>query len=295
IKKLEPMINTITPDLTYLLRCNTDVTSLLSGTSIKAVVAYVSDYITKSSLKIYHMFDSVNSVLKRQTTEIGGSPIQQNNCRKLLMQMVNSLTSKLQIGSPMASLYLLKNPDHYTNHHFKPFWWKSYVGFVRAAWTADVQPARQNRELEQLVLMKGKDCLVGATNVDDYVWRPSVFENTSLYDYLQMTTRVKRTPKQLVDFQKSVKDDTHSNELNDADDIQDDWLEDDLERHPQEDLLDVTAGDVSAHPFHIDHPLWETHYVRCDRSNLETTVPNFVGGALPRWTKVTESITAVRC
>ncbi|KAJ7300450.1 hypothetical protein DFH08DRAFT_650074, partial [Mycena albidolilacea] len=66
IKKLEPMINTITPDLTYLLRCNTDVTSLLSGTSIKAVVAYVSDYITKSSLKIYHMFDSVNSVLKRQ-------------------------------------------------------------------------------------------------------------------------------------------------------------------------------------------------------------------------------------
>lgn len=97
-----------------------------------------------------------------------------------------------------------------------------------------------------------------------------------------MTTRVKRTPKQLVDFQESVKDDTHPNELIDADDMQDDWLEDDLKRHPQEDLLDVTAGDVSAHPFHIDHPLWETHYVRCDRSNLETTVPNFVGGALPR-------------
>jgi hypothetical protein len=76
IKKLEPMINTITPDLTYLLRCNTDVTSLLSGTSIKAVVAYVSEYITKSSLKIYHMFESVNSVLKRQTIEIGGNPNQ---------------------------------------------------------------------------------------------------------------------------------------------------------------------------------------------------------------------------
>ncbi|KAJ7321530.1 hypothetical protein DFH08DRAFT_620641, partial [Mycena albidolilacea] len=65
IKKLEPMINTVTPDLTYCLRCNTDVTSLLSGTSIKAVVAYVSDYITKSSLKIYHMFDSVRAVLDR--------------------------------------------------------------------------------------------------------------------------------------------------------------------------------------------------------------------------------------
>jgi hypothetical protein len=112
IKKLEPMLNTVTPDLIYLLRCNTDVTSLLFGTSIKAVVAYVSDYINKSSLKIYHMFDSVNSILKRQTIELGGAPNHKNNCRKMLMQMVNSLTSKLQIGSPMASLYLLKNPDH---------------------------------------------------------------------------------------------------------------------------------------------------------------------------------------
>ena len=36
MKKLEPMINIITPQLTYLLCYNTDVTSLKSGTAIKA-------------------------------------------------------------------------------------------------------------------------------------------------------------------------------------------------------------------------------------------------------------------
>jgi hypothetical protein len=51
MKKREPWINTLTPIVTYLLRCNSDVTSLLSGTSIKAVVAYVSDYVTKPGLK----------------------------------------------------------------------------------------------------------------------------------------------------------------------------------------------------------------------------------------------------
>jgi Helitron helicase-like domain at N-terminus len=51
IKKLEPWLNTFTPIVTYLFRCNTDVTSLSSETAIKAVVIYVSDYITKSSLK----------------------------------------------------------------------------------------------------------------------------------------------------------------------------------------------------------------------------------------------------
>ena len=42
IKKGERWINTFTPIVTFLLRCNTDVTSLLSGTAIKAIVAYIS-------------------------------------------------------------------------------------------------------------------------------------------------------------------------------------------------------------------------------------------------------------
>ena len=41
IKKGESWMNTINPTITYLLRCNTDVTSLLSGTAIKAVIAYI--------------------------------------------------------------------------------------------------------------------------------------------------------------------------------------------------------------------------------------------------------------
>ncbi len=36
-----------------LCGCNTDVTSLSSGTAIKAVVLYISNYITKSSLKTH--------------------------------------------------------------------------------------------------------------------------------------------------------------------------------------------------------------------------------------------------
>ncbi|KAJ7267069.1 hypothetical protein C8J57DRAFT_1023160, partial [Mycena rebaudengoi] len=62
LKKLEPMLNNVTPAVTYVLGCDTDVTCLLSGTSIKAVVAYISDYVTKSSLKTYHVFQSVQNI-----------------------------------------------------------------------------------------------------------------------------------------------------------------------------------------------------------------------------------------
>ncbi len=65
MKKREPWINTFTPLLTYLLRCNTDVTSLRSGTAIKAVLIYISDYITKPSLKTHVFFDVIKSVFQR--------------------------------------------------------------------------------------------------------------------------------------------------------------------------------------------------------------------------------------
>ena len=59
LKKIEAWINTFIPMVTYLLRCNTDVTSLTSGTAIKGVIMYISDYIIKTALKTHIIFDSI--------------------------------------------------------------------------------------------------------------------------------------------------------------------------------------------------------------------------------------------
>ncbi|KAJ7187205.1 hypothetical protein C8R46DRAFT_879916, partial [Mycena filopes] len=65
VKHVEPMMNTVNPVLTFLNRCNSDVSSMLSGTAVKAVVSYVSDYISKLSLKSYQMFASVYDVFQK--------------------------------------------------------------------------------------------------------------------------------------------------------------------------------------------------------------------------------------
>jgi len=62
MKKGEPMINTVTPLLTYLFRSNTDVISLKLETAIKGVILYVSDYITGVSLKTHVIFDSICAI-----------------------------------------------------------------------------------------------------------------------------------------------------------------------------------------------------------------------------------------
>ncbi|KDQ49014.1 hypothetical protein JAAARDRAFT_103262, partial [Jaapia argillacea MUCL 33604] len=66
MKKLERYINFFTPILTFLMRCNSDVTCLLTSTAMKAVIVYVTDYVTKSSLKTHVMFDMVRNIVERK-------------------------------------------------------------------------------------------------------------------------------------------------------------------------------------------------------------------------------------
>ena len=69
LKKMESMLNTFTPVLSYLTRSNTDVTSLLSGTLVKAIISYISDYISKPALKTYQIFSSMYDVLENTNKE----------------------------------------------------------------------------------------------------------------------------------------------------------------------------------------------------------------------------------
>ncbi|KAJ7939545.1 hypothetical protein B0H13DRAFT_1548649, partial [Mycena leptocephala] len=58
---------------------------------------------------------------------IGGSERDKHNARHMMRKMVNSMSAEMEIGSPMASMYLLGNPDHHASHNYVPFAWRQYV------------------------------------------------------------------------------------------------------------------------------------------------------------------------
>jgi len=62
-----PGVNTITPLVSYLFNGNTDITSLKLGTAIKGVILYVSDYITKVSLKTHTIFDTICAMFQKNS------------------------------------------------------------------------------------------------------------------------------------------------------------------------------------------------------------------------------------
>lgn len=59
------------------------------------------------------------------------------------------------MGGPMGFLYLLDNPDHYTNQNFVLFYWKSYITGIKS-WkqNSDVHP-------DKVILLKNEDEFIG--------------------------------------------------------------------------------------------------------------------------------------
>jgi hypothetical protein len=320
IRKGESWLNTFTPLITYVLRCNTDTTSLLSGTTIKAIIAYVSDYVTKPGLKTYSIFDTIRRVFDRNSELITDSTDRKSTARSLMTKIVNALTAKMEIGSPMACMYLLGNPDHYTGHKFVNFYWRNYVQEVQTAWGSP----KEGDKPAKVVLNKNMGKYVGLSDVQDYMHRPFIYKDLNLYDWIRQATKKKRSKVQQAEFDekhavlneydKEMIDD-ESDELdvlNDNknlnsnlpqsgggydQDISDstDYDSTDEPTNDDEDVDDESSDELNIcneyaqnlyedeeenHQFMKAHPQFQTHHVRCTKE--DNIVPNFLGGSLPR-------------
>ena len=134
---------------------------------------------------------------------ISGSLNHKEKVRKIFTQIVNSLTAKSEIGGPMASLYILGNPDHYTGHKFVPFYWRGYVKEVLSAWDEDYAIVDLEGVEDKVVINKNQGEFVCLSKVSDYVFRPSMYEHVSLYDWIRL-------------YHKSVKRRTRQKKVGDA-------------------------------------------------------------------------------
>ncbi|KAJ7746063.1 hypothetical protein B0H16DRAFT_1321453, partial [Mycena metata] len=318
-KHLEPMVNRYNPLLTYLSRCNTDVTSLMSGTAVKAVVAYVSDYISKVSLKSYQLFASVFQVFENNATSDHEDEKVHDKSRHMMRQMVNSLSTKMEIGSPMAAMYLLGDLDHYSSHNFVPFAWRSYAFFVRKFWHVEDVADNEEKVLDEKVeLTSAEGIIIAGSAVDDYRYRPHIFENVSLYEWVQCSVKSCRSKKERKEFEAYLASlETHqpgtptglsaypTREDDDFDEDSDDeylvsadedtfdldneilsdtdWdTDDDDETVDRKQAKHDKSRSAKSYPYLRAHPRFLSHHVSCDFSRLHSMIPNFIGGALPR-------------
>jgi hypothetical protein len=205
----------------------------------------------------------------------------------------------MEIGGPMSSLYLLGNPDHYTSHNFVPLFWKNYVREVMKAWkSAEDMDVDQS---DKVLVHKSKDqtTYVGYSSVHDYIYRPQVHSDKTLYEWTQMAKKIKR-PFKVKQVKVSDSDAENGAQVETAlmqkltlSEPQSDFDYDDFasnvsvsdvdfdNNHFHSDHKDDVVETNPGQQFLREHPLYETHIIQYN-SRKDVTVPNFVGGSLPR-------------
>ena len=148
MRRSDPWINNFNEYLIAACRSNMDIKFIWSGNDAKALVYYITDYVTKMSLSCHDTFAlvqksvaSFNNLLPQSNTESATE-----RSRKLVLRCYNSLASQQELSGVQVASYLMNWDDHYTTHKFQGFYLIQTERYLQA----QLDEMRSRQELEVL-------------------------------------------------------------------------------------------------------------------------------------------------
>ena len=121
MRRSDPMINNFNECIVAACRFNMDIKFIWTGSDAKALVYYITDYVTKMSLS----FHDVLSLVQKCITFIVDPSHQTNQqiaiekSRKLILRCYNAIASQQELSEIQMVSYLMNWNDHYTTHKFQ--------------------------------------------------------------------------------------------------------------------------------------------------------------------------------
>ncbi|CAF1143003.1 unnamed protein product [Rotaria sordida] len=121
MRRSDAWINNFNEYLIAACRSNMDIKFIWSGSDAKALVYYITDYVTKMSLSFHDTF----ALVQKSITSFQNS-LQQTSkesaiekSRKLVLRCYNTLASQQELSGVQVASYLMNWDDHYTTHKFQ--------------------------------------------------------------------------------------------------------------------------------------------------------------------------------
>ena len=123
-------------------------------------------------MKTHTIFETVKEIFQKNDLFFHRDVDLKEKGRSLISKVVNSLSAKMEFSAPMIFLYLLGNPDHYTNYNFVSFYWCSFVTEARSVFVdPDDQLEAQETKNEKLTVINSNSQIVAVNAVHDYIYR----------------------------------------------------------------------------------------------------------------------------
>ncbi|RPD64415.1 hypothetical protein L226DRAFT_544981 [Lentinus tigrinus ALCF2SS1-7] len=227
LRRLHPRIANYNDLIIFLIQANMDIKHVGSGEGAKALIYYVTDYITKSALPTHLGLAALMYAISSTKAKYGHIPDwgpQQDT--GALTILVNSMLARQEISHQQVMSYLVGGGDHYTSHRYRLLYYASFHRLVRTYWdlqsltttrasrpaqpadattsshfpTSSPQPANDNTspdavpddDWETVTLSLGSGSISTLNQQQDYLLRPSTepFASMSLYEFVGLTEKI---------------------------------------------------------------------------------------------------------
>jgi hypothetical protein len=131
LRRLHPRINNFNDVVIFLMECNMDIKYVGSGEAAKALVFYITDYITKSSLATHVGLGALSYAIKWNEEKFNEMPVSQAvQNRSLFNKTVNAMMARHETSHQQILSYMIGGGDHYKFNNFRILKWGEFDCFM---------------------------------------------------------------------------------------------------------------------------------------------------------------------
>ena len=136
LRRLHPRIASYNDLIIFLLRANMDIKHIGSGEAAKALIYYVTDYITKTSLPAHVGLSALLYAIHRTNDKYKHVPdVESVVPSGALTILVNGMMARQEVSHQQVMSYLVGGGDNYSSHKYRILHYGTFERFVLRFWT----------------------------------------------------------------------------------------------------------------------------------------------------------------
>ncbi|KAF7372226.1 ATP-dependent DNA helicase [Mycena venus] len=130
LRCLDGLVNNFNETMLEAIRCNMDIKFIGSGPAAKAILYYITDYITKTQLQAHVAYAALELAVGRLGEYDPNADDYTVRARRLLQKCAHAMIAKQELSAQQVVSYLMGYEDHFTSHKFSSLYWTGFVKFI---------------------------------------------------------------------------------------------------------------------------------------------------------------------
>jgi len=164
LKCLDGMVNDFNETILIAIRCNMDIKFIGSGEAAKAILYYITDYISKAQLKAHVAYAALELAVRKLGEYNCEDDEKTVRAKRMLQKCAHAMISQQELSAQQVVSYLLDYEDHFTSHNFNRLFWTAFEAHIN---NEIPSPECENKHSSNLNAKEEEEENDNEKNIDD--------------------------------------------------------------------------------------------------------------------------------